>query len=420
MNKSLFSLFIIFFLFLKTDAQTQVLKLADSLYRIGNYKNALSKLKEAPQTFDVLAKQGLICQKSGKYSEAIEFYTKALQKRESLVVWQELGKSYLAHGNTDKAMGIYKEIIQKDSSNLLLKFNLAKLYTKEYRKNDAIPLLEELIKADSLNPEYYYELGMIYKNKGARGFLKSGNYFLSSYKIDTTHIKSVYELTKFFNKIKFKDSTGIFIRKGLQLNPNSINFNQLYVKYLFKNKEYKQTLVYLKKLEELNFKTLFTYKMYGFTFMKLKDYEQAEKYFKKARTLDWHDAQVLYYLGLINKEKGNIKEAEMNFRMSIMFLKPEIDKQLFELGLIAIEKKEFKKAIKYFKEAYENNYKNYSALMQLALAADDYYKDKKIPLKYYQWYVERFQDKDKKSFDYAVKRIREIRKDFFNEGVKIE
>jgi len=90
-------------------------------------------------------------------------------------------------------LGIYKEIIQKDSSNLLLKFNLAKLYTKEYRKKDAIPLLEELIKADSLNPEYYYELGMIYKNKGARGFLKSGNYFLSSYKIDTTYIKSVYE-----------------------------------------------------------------------------------------------------------------------------------------------------------------------------------------------------------------------------------
>jgi tetratricopeptide (TPR) repeat protein len=405
----------------RSVAQSADLSVADSIFRTGNYKNALNILEKIkPQDFNVLVKQGKIHQKTGNYSKAIAFYSKALQQKESLSVQQELGRSYLAHGNLDKAIRIYEEIIAKDSMNLLLKFELAKLYTREYRKDDAIPLLEDLIKADSLNPGYYYELGKIYKNKSARGFLKSGNYFLSAYRIDTTHLKSIYELTKFFDKIRFKDSTRLFIRKGLQLDPSSINFNQLMVKNLFKNKQYDSTLVYLKRLEDLNFKTLFTYKMFGFTYMKKEDYIQAKEYFKKARNIDRQDAQVLYYLGLISKENGDLKEAEMYFRMSIMYLKPEIDKQLFELGMIAQEQKNYKKAIDNFKKAYENNSRNHLALFQLALAMDNYYKDKKIPLKYYQKYVERFQDNDKKIFDYAVKRIREIRKDFFNEGVKIE
>ncbi len=420
MRKINLSIFIILFLVFKTEAQTSVLNFADSLMQIGNYKNALKELEKVkPQTYYTLVKQGEIYQKIAKYYKSIELYNKALIKKESLRVKQELGKVYLAQGNPNQAIKIYEEVLKKDSLNLLLKFELAKLYTKEYRKNDAISLLESLIKSDSLNPGYYYELGKIYKNKGALGFMKSGNYFLETYRLDTTHLKSIYELTKFYKQLRFKDSTSLFIDKGLEINSKSINFNQLKVKDLISKKRYVDALFFLEKLEELNFKFLFTYKYYGMTYMKLKDYDMAEKYFKIALKMDWKDAQVLYYLGLINKEKGDLKSAEMNFIMSMMNLKPEIDKQLFELGLIALDRKDLKKACKYFKESYENNSRNHYALFQLALASDDFYKDKKIALKYYKWYVERFSSQDKKMYDYSIRRIRDLTKEFFMEGVQI-
>ncbi|MCF6297276.1 MAG: tetratricopeptide repeat protein [Flavobacteriaceae bacterium] len=421
MKKITVSFFIIFFLIFKTEAQTLVLSVVDSLLQVDNYQLALKKLKEKkPQTFKILVKQGDIYQKTGNYSNAINFYKKALKKEKSYSIKQALGKSYLLQGNANQAITIYEEVLKKDSLNLLLKYELAKLYTKESRKDDAITLFNELIEADNANPSYYYNLGKIYQKRNSFFFMKSGNYFLDAYKLDSAHIKSIYELTKFYKQLHFKDSATIFIDKGLQINPKSINFNQLKAKNLFSKKEYDSTLVYLKRLENLNFKGMFTYKFYGLTYLKMEDFDNAEKYLKIARKINWKDARVLYYLGLVNKEKGDLKSAEMNFLMSMTILKPDIDKQLFELGLISLEQKNLKKAIKYFKEAYQNNLKNHIALFQLALASYDYYKDKKIPLKHFEKYIERFSSKDKKMFDFATQKIKEIKKEFFIEGIKIE
>ncbi len=421
MKKVYLSFFIVVFLIFKIEGQTLGLSIVDSLYQSGNYKEVLKELKKVkPQTFAVLTKQGSIYQKTTNYSKAIIFYTKALQKKESLKVKRELGNSYLAQGNANKAIDVYEEILKKDTVNLLLKFDLAKLYTKEYRKNDAIPLLESLIKADSLNPGYYYELGKIYKNKGATGFMKSGNYFLDAYKLDSTHLKSIYELSKFYKQIRFKDSTMVFIDKGLKINPKSINFNQLKANESYTNKDFQTVLIYLKKLEDLNFKTIFTYKLFGLTYMKLEDYDNAEKYFKKALKKNYDDASLLYNMGVLQKIQGDLKGAEFSFLFSIMSQKPDVDKQYYEIGLINLEQKKLQKAIGNFKESYKNNSNNYYALFQLALATDDFYKDKTIALKHFENYMKRFDSKDKDMTAYVTKRLKDMKKEFFMEGVEIK
>jgi len=421
MKKTHLTLFIILFLVSKTEAQTSVLSVADSLMQTGDYILALKQLKKVkPQTFTVLVKQASIYQKTGNYAKAIDLYTRALQKKESLQVKQELGKSYLAQGNANQAIKIYEEVLENDTLNLFLKYDLAKLYTKEYRKNDAIPLLESLIKADSLNPGYYYELGKIYKNKGALGFMKSGNYFLDTYRRDTTHLKSIYELSKFYKQLKFNDSTAIFIDKGLKINPKSINFNQLKANEAYSHKDYQTVLIYLKKLEDLNFKTIFTYKLYGLTYIKLEDYDNAEKYFNKGLKKNYRDASLHYNLGVLKKIQGDLKAAEMNFMISIMNLKPDVDKQYYELGLIHLEQKKPQKAIDDFKKSYQNNSNNHYALFQLAMVCDDFYKDKTIALKHFENYMKRFDARDKEMTAYATKRLREMKKEFFMEGVIIE
>ncbi len=421
MKKTHISIFIILFIILKTEAQVSVLSVTDSLLQTGNYKNALKELEKVkPQTFYTLVKQGDIYQSVAYYSKAIEFYNKALTKKELLKVKLKLGKVYLVQGNPNQTIKIYEEILKKDSLNLILKFNLAKLYTKEYRKNDAIILLESLIKADSLNPGYYYELGKIYKNKGALGFMKSGNYFLDTYRRDTTHLKSIYELSKFYKQLKFKDSTTLFIDKGLRLNPKSINFNQLKAKEAYSNKDYQTVLIHLEKLEDLNFKTIFTYKLYGLTYMKLEDYEKAKKYFQKALKKNYNDSSLLYNMGVVQKLLGDLKRAEFSFMHSIMSQKQDIDKQYYEIGLINLEQNKFQKAIVNFEKSFKNNSNNHYSLFQLALACDDFYKDKSIALKHFENYIKRFDAKDKKMTTYVIKRLREMKKEFFMDGVKID
>ena len=405
----------------KTEAQTSVLKVADSLLSIGNYQSALVKLKSIKSpSLKVLTKTAGIYQGVGDYTNAIVFYKQAYNLSPSDKIKEKIGRSYQASGNSSKAIELYEEVLKAKPENRLLKYELAKLYSNHLKVNKAIDLFSELSKKDTLNPNYQYQLGVAYHKLGQKGFYDSGNHFLKTYKIDSLHLKSIYNLVKFYKKLKFKDSTSLFIDKGLKINPKSVSFNQLKVKDVFLKKEFDTTLVYLKTLEELNSKTMFTYKMYGLTYLKLKNYEKAKSYFRIAQTIDFKDVNVLYNLGLVNKALKNYKEAEMNFLMSINFQRPDVDANYYELGTLQLEQKQLKKALESFTKGYENNRKNYLILFQLAMLTDDYYKDKKIALKHYKKYISSFSTRHAASTLYAKQRIKEIKKELFIKGERVD
>ena len=150
----------------------------------------------------------------------------------------------------------------------------------ERKVRKSIKLFTELSEQDPKNPNYHYYLGLAYdkvKKDPSVGFLKA-------FELDSMHLKSIYRLAKFYDDIDVKDSASIFIDKGLKINPESINFNQLKAKDAYYNKDYEVSLTHLERLDTvLNFKTLFTYKLFGLIYLKLEDYKQAENLFFKSK-----------------------------------------------------------------------------------------------------------------------------------------
>jgi tetratricopeptide (TPR) repeat protein len=330
---------------------------------------ALAELENVKEpSFEILEKMASIYQKTGNNTKAIEFYSKTFQLQPSDKVKEQLGKSYQFSGNSDQAIKIYNEVLQTNPDNLLLIYNLAKLYMSEKKVKKGIELFKELSKKDTLNPNYQYQLGIAYEKLGQSGFLDSGNSFLKAYNIDSLHLKSIYNLAKFYRKLNFKDSTTLYINKGLEINP-----------------------------------------MYGLVYLNMKDYKKAEEYFKIAQKKDFKDASVAYNLGLVYKELKDFKKAEYSFAMSIYFQKPKLDKTYYQLGLMQLKQNETKSAIRSFQEGYKNNHLNAILLFQLAMTEDDYYKDKKIALQRFEKYIDKFSDKDKESALYAKQRIKEIK-----------
>jgi len=405
----------------KAEAQSSVLKIADSIFQTGDYQLALQQLENSKeQSIIVFERMANIYQKVGNYNKAIQFFEKASQLKPSDRNKEQLGRSYQSSGNVDKAIAIYNEVLKSSTNNTLLQFQLAKLYLSEGKIKKAIDLFEKLSKKDSLNPNYPYQLGVAYKKLGHSGVFDSGNSFLKAYTIDSLHLKSIYNLVKFYRELNFKDSTQFFIDRGLKINPKSKSFNQLKVKDAFLNTAYDTALVYLKKLEKLNVKTMFTYKMYGLTYLNMKNYKKAEEYFKIAQKKDFGDASVAYNLGLVYKHLGDFKKAEYYLKKSIYHQKPKVDKNYYQLGMVQLKQKDLKKALHSFNEGYKNNRRNYILLFQMALIEDEYYKAKKIALAHYEKYIEDFPDKDKQSTLYAKKRIKEIKKELFIKGEKID
>lgn len=407
-KKLIYSLFLL--LIFKTEAQTSVLKVADSLLQTGNYKAALVALeKQKNPSFAELQKTGSIYKTVGSYTKAVESYQKAYAKKPSEKVKEEIGRCFQALGNAEKAINIYKEVLEANPNNLLLKYHLAKLYMGNRQSKKAKALIEELIQKDPENPNYHYQLGEII-NKQKKDPTKA---YLKAYDLDTTHVKSIYELARFFKKVKVRDSSELFINKGLHLFPKSLNFLQLKAQNEYRKKEYDSTLVYLKKLEKLKFETPFTFDLFGRTYHKLKDYEKAIEYFEKATGRNQQDGSLNYRLGLAYYELKNYTKAEMNFFIAVYKDRTDLSEYYYHMALSQSQKKNLKKAIKSLERGLQNNPIDPNLMYQLAITTDSYYKDKKIALKHYEKFVARYKDYDKERAAFAEQRIKEIKKALF-------
>jgi lipoprotein NlpI len=108
--------------------------------------------------------------------------------------------------------------------------------------------------------------------------------------------------------------------------------------------------------------------------------------------------------------------ATLYLHQSILSVKPDMDKQYYLLGIISKEADNLQAAIENFDKSHKNNYKNYKALFELAVTSDAYYKDKKIALKLYKSYFEKFKSNDNIMTAYVEGRIKEIKKQYFIEG----
>ncbi|MDC9723468.1 MAG: hypothetical protein PSN34_11960 [Urechidicola sp.] len=414
-----FLLAIIIILCYKTEAQTSVFKDIDSLLMIGNYQKALMILEGSDdKTVAVYDKTGDIYKSIGNYSKAIKNYQQALEKNKSIAIKTKLGSVYELSGYPSKAIKAYENVMQKDSSNLIMINNLGKLYLSNYKATKAEYVFKYLIEQDSLNPNYPYLLAKSYEKQSL--FFAMGQSYLDAYNIDSLHIKSIYRLAVFFNDLKDKDSTMVFIDKGLQLAPDNINFNQLKANQLYGDKDYKSTLDYLDNLERQNYKSVNVYEMFGMSYLKLDSLDLAKEYFNKALNINRNNSKILYRLATVEYDLGETKKAKNSLLFSIYTAKPDLDKQYYLLGVIHKEENNLKEAIYYFEKSFQNNPKRYTALYELAISEEMYYKDKKIALKNYQKFIDMFKSKDKVYTDFVSERINQLKETLFLDGEKIE
>ena len=110
----------------------------------------------------------------------------------------------------------------------------------------------------------------------------------------------------------------------------------------------------------------------------------------------------------------------MYYRLATFKGKEKRDEEYYGLATLYYELKKPKQAIKNFEKAYAENRRNYKALFQLAKMSDDYYKEKKLGYTYYIQYMVNFQDKDIVMTAFVTDRLREIKKESFLKGERLE
>ncbi len=110
---------------------------------------------------------GSVYLKQSKLTESRQSFEQAVKLNSSYPdtkpnAWNNLGLLATQEGNTDTAIGFFKEALQLDPDHLVSLENLGNAYRQEQRWEEARSTLERALAVDPDSPEVNYSLGMVF------------------------------------------------------------------------------------------------------------------------------------------------------------------------------------------------------------------------------------------------------------------
>ncbi|WP_420602963.1 tetratricopeptide repeat protein [Flagellimonas sp.] len=359
----------------KAGAQSSAFAVADSLYLLGNYV------------------------------EAINTYAGIGDEKSSL----QIARAYTAIGNNEKAIAQYLDVIGKNQDQVLAKFELGKLYTKTKQWEASQKIFEGLTKNGSDNPEFYFYLGSALQKQGAS---ENGNKALKkAVELDSTHLRSIYLLGKYYVGAELPTEAHKILDLGLKSAPNDPALINLKALAHFNNGYFAEAIPLFERLLELGETKPFVYKKLGYACFKDWDFEKAKKYYHHLGQIPNFEADAYFGLGEVFFKEQQLDSAKVYFKKSIKERRYIFDKEYASLGRIARLQNQLKESLDNYTKAWEENKTNYFSYYQVCVLADEYYKDPQTKLRYYEKLLNDFKNVMPFIKERAEKRVSELKEE---------
>ncbi|WP_273565560.1 tetratricopeptide repeat protein [Maribacter halichondriae] len=128
----------------------------------------------------------------GNYTQAINEYAKENNINSKL----QIARAYNAIGNFEKAIAQYENIINSNENLQIARFELGKLFFKLDDFRAANTIFYNLTLEENENPVYFYYLGETYRGSGEEA--SSLVAYKKAVALDSTHLRSLFQLGKYF------------------------------------------------------------------------------------------------------------------------------------------------------------------------------------------------------------------------------
>lgn len=288
----------------------------------------------------------------GNYTKAISIY----QKDTTLAHNQYMiAKSYQALENYEQAIAHYQQAITIDSTKQIQKLELAKLYYQTKRFDAAINLYQQLVDDDPNNPSFFYLLGLVYEGTGSdENYQKALKSYRSAYEIDKNYLKASLKIATNALMSKDYDTCESLIQEAFEVNPNNIDFINLYAFYLYTISDYKKAIPQFRTLIDRGYTTENIYRRLATCYTKRSEYELAIDMFILQQNVNPRDPEIFYNLGVCYQQLHVYTKAEEYFNMAIV-----LKSNNFKLEYCALA------------EIYQSQNLNEKSLKYLLLASDE-------------------------------------------------
>lgn len=361
----------------KAEAQTSALAVADSLYSVGDYSEAIKTLERTePKTEQVYLK---------------------------------LARAFQAQGNLKEAGANYEIVLEKNPERILTKIDHAKLLMKTGEMNKADSIFSVLAKNYPKNGGFQYQLGLIKEQQQDSTAI---TYFKNTIQLEPMHQDALFKLARAELQGREYGMAVNYSLMGLSANPGNVSLRSILAQSLYNQKFYDKAIPEFEKIIELGQGNEFVYSRLGFSYYQRSDFFNAIDHYKEALNFEDRNSDTHYNLGKLYAITGDLEKSEIHLLMAVLIKKQPVDAEFLSLGLTYKLQKNYKKAIEYFNNSLEENPDNERALYERAIAADNYFKDLETRINYYELYLKKFETEGNEDLIYLAKtRLKDLRKD---------
>lgn len=351
-------------------------------------------------------KEGVIADSlyaTGNYTKAINAYASLGTVPAGL----QIARAYSAIGNYDKAIDQYHAVLELDANQQLARFELGKLLLKQKQFDAARKNFQQLVSVAGDNPEYHYYLGEAHRN------LDQPSSSLVSYKNaiqkDSTHLRSLFQLGKYFTIKGEKNQALNYIEQGLGFYENDVALVNLKALVYYNDARYSDAIPWLEKVLALGEQKEYVYEKLAHSYYKEWEFEKAKAAYMEL--LKFNDTNSDYYYALAETYRKNkqVDSAIVWVKKGMDIQRPVLAKGYMALSGLARENNSLKEALEYLQLAVQEDPQDSMLYFRLCALMDRYYEDPLLKLKHYQLYMDRFGAEVPFFSETAKKRISELK-----------
>tara|TARA_R110002049_G_scaffold72015_5_gene185748 strand:- start:21274 stop:22458 length:1185 start_codon:yes stop_codon:yes gene_type:complete len=370
-----FMFFTAIFLIFKVAAQTSVFVTADSLYALGDY------------------------------TRAINTYAKVGSQQSAL----QIARAYNAVGNFDKSVAQYEGILKEHPTLQIASFELAKLYLKTKQAAKGKSLFEKLSEENNGNPEYLYYLGE------ALQLLKKTDESILAYqkavRLDTTHLRSLFQLGKYYVAQREKDSVLTYVDMGLEFYEKDVALINLKALAYYNNDEFGKAAPWFERLLELGETKEYIYAKLANCQYHMWEFEKAKTNYHVLLEIDDSNPDYYFNLGHVFFKDRMLDSAQYYIKLSKEVQEVNFAREYESLAQIASVQEKPKKALNYYMLAFKEDPDNMRVFYQVCFLSDQHLKDPKVKLEYYERFITKFGTQQRYFSETVLKRIKELKQE---------
>jgi len=299
---------------------------------------------------------GIMADNEGRFNLAANFYKRALKyEPQNFYAHYNLGITYRHKGLFEKAMKEFKKARDLNPNLVDTHIAIGKLQYQQKQFDDARKTLEDASE-NSKSAILKYNLGMVYKKEGKMAEAKA--VFLQAIEMEKSGeiaYKSSEQLGIIYATQGDFENAVYFLKKAIQLSPNSAKYYYNLALVEYKRGKVEQTIINLKKAAQLKNDNPSIYSYIARLYEELGKNYEAEKALVKALDMAPMNTATLLHLSdnYIRQGKFNVAVDTLKKLLRLSTKTLERADAYYNLGRVYTELKDFDLAKKYLKKAIE-------------------------------------------------------------------